>query len=133
MKLSLLMNSYTLICLWILEFPIGIIEVSTSSKGYFLLYVSSLLDYWPPSTWNSLVNISCVEMERCEKEFFSPSKCEKKISLNIKTKCVTDYYWQLGLRVWRIILVITGWAHKRQTFKLISIKIFRIWKFFVYN
>ena len=34
-------------------------------------------------------------------------------------------YWQLGLRVWRIILVITWGAHKRQTFTLISIKL--IW------
>ena len=33
------------------------------------------------------------------------------------------------MTVWRIILVITGWSHKRQTFTLISIKIIRTWKF----
>jgi hypothetical protein len=39
------------------------------------------------------------------------------------------FYWQLGLRVWRIILVITWWAHKRETFILISIKLMIIWKY----
>ena len=49
------MNSDTLNFLWILEYPIGIIEVSTSRKCCFWLYFISLHDYWPPSTWNSLV------------------------------------------------------------------------------
>ena len=44
---SLLMNSDTLICIWILAFPIGIIRVSTPRKWSFLLYFSSLHDYWP--------------------------------------------------------------------------------------
>ena len=44
---SLLMNSDTLICIWILAFPIGIIQVSNSRKWIFLLYFSSLHDYWP--------------------------------------------------------------------------------------
>ena len=43
----LLMNSNTLICIWILAFPIGIIQVSTPRKWRFLLYFSSLHDYWP--------------------------------------------------------------------------------------
>ena len=47
---SLLMNSDTLICIWILAFPIGIIQVSTPRKWSFLLYFSSLHDYWPPTT-----------------------------------------------------------------------------------
>jgi len=57
----------------------------------------------------------------------------KKTSWNINTKCVTEFYWQISLRVWRIILVITGWAHKNQKFTLISIKIIRIWIFFSRN
>jgi len=35
MKLNLLMNSDTLICLWILVFPIGIFEISISHKSSF--------------------------------------------------------------------------------------------------
>ena len=132
MKLCLLMNSVTLICLWILVFPIGIIEASTSRKCCFWLYFISLHVYWPPSTWNSLVHTTWCEMERCVKRAFQlPKMPKKKISWNIKTKCVTDFLFT-GPRVWRIILVITGWALKKQTFTLISIKIMRIWKFFVY-
>ena len=52
----LLMNSYTLICIWILAFPIGIIQVSTQRKWGFLLSFSSLHDYWPPTTLISLVH-----------------------------------------------------------------------------
>ena len=47
---SLLMKSDTLICIWILAFPIGIIQVSNTRKWIFLLYFSSLHDYWPPTT-----------------------------------------------------------------------------------
>ena len=65
--------------------------------------------------------------------FSAPQNTKKIISWNIKNKCVTEFYWQLCLRVWRIIHVITWWAHKRQTFTLISIKIMRIWKFIVYT
>jgi len=86
-----LMKSDTLICLRILVFPIGIIEVSTSRKYSFWLYFSSLHDYWPPSTWNSLVHTAWGEMERCEKRAFQHLKMrKKKINGNIKTKCVTD-------------------------------------------
>jgi len=52
----LLMNSDTLICIWILAFPIGIIQVSTPRKWSFLLSFSSLHDYWPPTTLISLVH-----------------------------------------------------------------------------
>jgi len=52
--------------LWILVFPISIIEVSTSRKCCFWLNFSSLHDYWPPSTWNSLVYSSWGEKYRCE-------------------------------------------------------------------
>ena len=43
---SLLMNSDTQICI----FPIFIIQDSTQRKWSFLLYFSSLHDYWTPST-----------------------------------------------------------------------------------
>ena len=46
----LLMNSDTLICIWMLAFPIGIIQVSTPRKWSVLLYFSSLHDYWTPTT-----------------------------------------------------------------------------------
>ena len=52
----LLMNSGTLICKWILAFPIGIIQVSTTRKWIFLLYFRSLHNYWPPTTLISLVH-----------------------------------------------------------------------------
>ena len=35
------------------------------------------------------------------------------------------------LRVWRIIIVITWWAHKSQKFTLGSIKVMRIWKYLI--
>ena len=47
---SLLMNSDTLICIWILAFQIGIFQVSTPRKWRFLFYFNSLHDYWPPTT-----------------------------------------------------------------------------------
>ena len=47
---SLLMNTDTLICIWILAFLNGIIQVSTPRKRSFLLYFSSLHDYWLPTT-----------------------------------------------------------------------------------
>ena len=87
----LLMNSDTLICIWISSFPIGIILVSTPQKWSFLLYFSSLHDYWPPTTLISLVHNSLGEMEWCEKSAFQLLKMRKmKVGWNIKTKCVTD-------------------------------------------
>jgi len=72
--------------------PIGIIEVSTPSKWIFLLYFSPFHDFWNPSTWISLVHSSWCEMERCEKRAFQLLKMrKKKISWNIKTKCITDF------------------------------------------
>jgi hypothetical protein len=68
----------TLFCLWILVFPIGIIEVSTSRKCCFWLYFSSLHDYWTRSTWNPLVHTSWSKMERCEKREFQLLKIRKK-------------------------------------------------------
>jgi len=58
-------------------------------------------------------------MVRCETRAFQLLKMPKnQISSNQKPECVTDIYWQLGLRVWRIIHFITLWSHKRQTFTL---------------
>jgi len=74
---SILMNSDTLICIWILVVPIGIIRVSTPRKWSVLLYFSALHDYWPPSTLISLVHNSLGEMERCEKRCFSASQNTK--------------------------------------------------------
>jgi len=59
----LLMNSDTLICMWILAFPIGIIQVSTPRKWSFFLYFRSLHDYWPPTTLISLVHNPLCKME----------------------------------------------------------------------
>ena len=130
---SLLMNSDTLNCIWILAYPIGIIQVSDPRKWSFLLYFNSLHDYWPPTTLISLVHNSLGEMEWCEKRAFQLLRMRKmKVNWNIKIKCVTDFLLT-GLRVWRIILDITWGAHKRQTFTLISIKLMWILKFFVYT
>ena len=74
---SSLINSDTLICIWILAFPIGIIQVSTPRKWSILLYFSSLHDYWLPTTLISLVHNSLGEMEWCEERAFSFSKFEK--------------------------------------------------------
>ena len=87
MKLDLLMNSNTLICIWILVFPIGIIEFSTWRKCCFWLFFISLHDYGPRSSWNALVQTSCGEMERCESCAFQLLEMrKKKISSNLKTR-----------------------------------------------
>ena len=57
--------------------------------------------------------------------FSGPQNEKRKNQLKPKTKCVT-YILVTGLRVWRIILAITWWAHKRQTFILIKKK---LWEF----
>ena len=89
---SLLINSGTLICIWILAFPIGIIQVSTPRKWSFLLYFSSFHNYWSPTTLISLVHNSLGEMEWCEKRAFQLLKMRKmKVRRNIETKCVTDF------------------------------------------
>ena len=87
----LLMNSVTLICIWLLAFPIRIIQVSSPRKWIFLLYFISFHDYWPPTTLISLVHNSG-EMEWCEKRAFQLLKMRKiKVSRKLKTKCVTDF------------------------------------------
>ena len=88
----LLMISDTLIFIWILAFPIGIIQVSTPRKWSFLLYFGNFHDYWPPTPLISLVHNSLGEMEWCEKRAFQLLKTRKmKVIRNIKSKCVTDF------------------------------------------
>ena len=63
-----------------------------STKMNFLLYFSSLHDYWPQTTLIPLVHNSLGEMDWCEKRTFQLLKMRKmKVSWNIKTKCVTDF------------------------------------------
>ena len=76
-EIFLLMNSNTFICIWILAFPIGIIQVSTPRKWSFLLYFSSSHDYWPPTTLISWVHNSLCEMEWSEKRAFQLLKMRK--------------------------------------------------------
>ena len=114
---SLLMNSDTLICIWILAIPISIIKVSTPRKLRFLLYFSSLHVYWPPTTLMWLVHNSLIEMEWCEKRALELLKMRKmKVSWNIKTKCVTDILLTVRSSSMKIILVTIWWANRRQTF-----------------
>jgi hypothetical protein len=62
----------------------------------FFLYFSSLHDFWPPSTWKSLIPTSWGEMEPCEKRAFQLLKMRnKKISWNIKTKCIRDFSFDI--------------------------------------
>ena len=90
----------------------------------------SLHDYWFPKISKPLEHTSWGNCSDVKNVLFSSPKCEKmKIKWNIKTRCVTEFNWQLGLRVWSIIHVITRWAHKRQTFTLISIKLLWIYIF----
>ena len=88
MKLRFIMNSATLICIWIPVFPIGIFEVSTIWKWCFCLHFSAILDYLLPNTRNSLVYNSWSEMERCENRAFLLLKMR-----NIKNKYVTDVFF----------------------------------------
>ena len=84
---SLLMNSDTLICIWILAY----FKFSSPRKWRFLFYFSSLQDYWPPTTLISEHN-SLGEMEWCEKRAFQLHKMRKmKVSWNINAKFVTDF------------------------------------------
>ena len=131
---SLLMNSDTLICLWILVFPIGIIEVSTSRNCCFWIYFSSLHDYWPPSTWNSVVHNSWCEMERCEKLAFQLQNMrKKKISWNIKSKCITELLLKIrssSMKDYTCHYVLSTW--KTNVYINFN-KIMRNRKFFVYK
>ena len=62
----LLRNSDTLIYIWILAFPVGIIQVSTPRKWSVLLYFNSIHVYWNPTTSISLLHYSLGKMGWCE-------------------------------------------------------------------
>ena len=86
-KLTLLMNSDTVICIWILVFPIGIIEDSTPRSWIFWLHFSFLQDYWPPTTLNPLVHTLWGEMYRCEiRGFWAPQNAKKENQLKHKNQ-----------------------------------------------
>ena len=92
---SLLIISESLICIWILAFPIGIIQVSTPRKWCFFIYFSSFHDYWPPTTLISLVHNLLGEMKWSENRVQLLKMRKMKVSRNIKTKCVTDFLLKL--------------------------------------
>jgi len=75
-----------------LVFPIGIVEDSTSRKCCFWLHFSSLHDYWPPSTWNTLVHTSWGEMEGCEKRGFQLLKSEKRNKVKHKMQVRNRFF-----------------------------------------
>ena len=114
---SSLMNSDTLICIWILAFPSRIIQVSTPRKWMLLIYFSSFNDYWHPTTLISLVHNSLGEMEWCEKRAFQLLKMRKmKVILNIKTKCVTNILLTVRSSSMKDYTVITPWAQKTNVY-----------------
>ena len=102
--MSLLLYSDSLFRIWILVFPICIIEVSTPRIWSFLIYFSSIHDFWNPRTWKSLIIHRGAKWSDVNNVLFSSLKCEKKIIWNIKPSAWQTFYWQLGLREWRVIL-----------------------------
>jgi hypothetical protein len=110
------MNSNTLNCLWILVFPIGIIEISTSrkycfwhhfsslhvyclpsisnwrnssfdsTKMKFLVYFSFFHDYWPPTTLISLLHTSWTKWNDVKTCFSAPQNTKKKNHLKHKNQ-----------------------------------------------
>ena len=85
-------------------------------KWRFCLYFSSIHDYWPPNTLNSLVHNSKCEMERSEKVAFQLIKIRKtNISRNINIKYETDFFLSVWCSRMKFILVIREWEHKSQT------------------
>ena len=76
---------------------------------------------------------SCCEMERFEKRGFQLLKLGKKeISLNIKSKRVTEFLLTVRSSSIKYYTCHYGVSNKSQTFTLTSIKVLIIWKFFLY-
>ena len=100
---SILMNYDTLISIWILAFPIGIIQVSTPRKWIFLLYFSSFHDYWPSTTLISLVNNvgrngvmwkTCFSASQNAKNESQPkhkNQVRNRIFLTVRSSSMKDY------------------------------------------
>jgi len=76
-KHRFIMNSDTLISIWILEYPIRIFEVSPPRKWGFLLYFSSIQYYGHPNTRISLVHNSWTKCSDVKNVIFSSSKYKK--------------------------------------------------------
>ena len=72
--------------------------------------------------WNGVMWKSCFSASQNAKNESQPKH---------RNQVRNRLYWNLGLRVWRIILVITWGAHKRQTFTLTSTKL--MWIFFLFT
>ena len=129
MKLCLLKNSDTLICIWILVFPISIIEISTKRKWSFY-FISVLRRLRTPKHLNPfstfLMGRNGTIWKTCSSAI---QNAKKQNQLKQKNQVRNRLLIELCLRVWRIILVITWWTHKRQTFTLIWKKIMRVRKF----
>ena len=89
---SLLMNSDKLICIWILAFPIGIIQVSTPQKWIFWILFQFLTRLLISNILISFVHNSLGEMECVKNVLLSFTKCEKWVSWYIKTKCVREFF-----------------------------------------
>ena len=62
------------------------------TKMRFLIYFSSLYDYWTPSTWNSSVQTSWGEMERCEKRAFQLLTMRKRNQLQHKNQARNRFF-----------------------------------------
>ena len=88
----LLTNSDTLIFIWMLAFPIGIIQVSTPRKWSFFTLLQFLTRLLTSNHSNFEYKTRLVEMEWCEERAFQLLKMRKvKVIWIIKTKCVTDF------------------------------------------
>ena len=105
---------------------IGIIEVSTSRNFFFTLF-HFLTRLFTSKHLKRFSTYLVGRMERCDKNvLFSSSKFEKKNQLEHKIQVRNRLFFTVRSSSMKIIPFITWWAHKRQTFTLISIKIMRI-------
>ena len=98
-KLSLLIHSDNLICLWLLVFPIGIIQFRRQ-KNVVFDYISVPYTITDPKQLKLFSTYLVGRNGTMWETWFQLLKLrKKKISWNIKTKGVTDVHWQLDLRV----------------------------------
>ena len=81
---------WLLFCIWILVFPLVIIEFGPHEHEvfYFFQFLTRFLNSKNLKIFSTYL---VGKMERCEKRPFLLLKMRKKISWNIKTKCITDF------------------------------------------
>jgi hypothetical protein len=128
------MNSDTLICIWILLFPIGIIEISTPRKMIFItlfqflkrLLTSKLLKLFSTylegrngAMWN--LCFSAPQNAKKDNHLKHKNQVPNTLLLTVRTSSMKDYTCHYGV------------STKGQMFTINSIKIMRIWKFFDYT